>query len=615
MERETRQEAVVSESGIEVGKAITTDGDVAEVSLTVASSQAVPVLVRLFDEVPAGATVVSRQVGAGEERGECAFDRLECHLVVDPGERVAVAYAVSTDRGSETADAGETHTASVPELASVVPVDAEDAEREAPAALWWAGEAVYRVPTTVVGDDHETWLVGPDADREAFVTDGGDLEPDQSSEGVREISSVPAVGVIATPENHEGVLRTVSGARGRGHAVYVTYVDEASEGTARLCESLGAVVVDPPEEELGPLALRAELERRAEADGLPGIFVQPESAPHIDYERTADAFAQAGFGVEAIPERWEESNAHPHVVVGIPAYNAADTVGDVVRQASRYADVVVVVDDGSGDETAAVARAAGALVVEHVRNRGYGGALKTAFKEADRLDAAHLVVLDADGQHDATDIPRLVERQSETSAPIVVGSRYVHGSRTKLPLVRRVGLGVINVLTNLSLGRVRPRDFVHDTQSGFRAYDSEAIASLATDPDIGDRMGASTDIIYHAHRRGYDISEVGITISYEVEHGSTLNPLSHGYDLVRNIFYTLTVVHPFKTLGVVGAVLASLGTGVALEGLALGIETGEVPFVKTYAAALVALLGVIVAIVAIEYHTLASHPYYRRTRD
>jgi len=624
MERETRQEAVVTESGIEVEKAVTTDGDVTEVTLTVTSTQAVPVLVRLFDEVPAGGTVASRQAKVDDERGECAFDRLECHLTLDPGERVGVTYAVATDEGGETADgSGEpaddgAHTSPGPELASVVPIDADDgagSERAAPAALWWAGESVYRVPMTVVSEEPETWLVGPDADLEAFVADGGDLEPDTGSEAVRELTSVPAVGVIATPENHEGVLRTVSRARRRGHTVYVTYVDETSEGTARLCESLGAVVVDPPEEELGPLALRAALERRAEGDGLPGVFVQPESAPRIDYERTADTFAHAGFGVEAIPETWDEADAHPHVVVGIPAYNAAATVGDVVRQASQYADVVVVVDDGSADETAAVAREAGALVVEHVRNRGYGGALKTAFKEADRLDAAHLVVLDADGQHDAIDIPRLVERQADTGASIVIGSRYVAGSRTKLPLVRRIGLGVINVLTNLSLGRVRPRDFVHDTQSGFRAYDSEAIESLAADPDIGDRMGASTDIIYHAHRRGYDVAEVGITISYEVEHGSTLNPFAHGYDLVRNIFYTLTVVHPFKTLGVVGAVLASLGTGVALEGFALGIETGQVPFVKTYAAALVALLGMIVAIVAIEYHTLRSHPYYRRTRD
>jgi glycosyltransferase involved in cell wall biosynthesis len=287
----------------------------------------------------------------------------------------------------------------------------------------------------------------------------------------------------------------------------------------------------------------------------------------------------------------------------------------VVRQAEKYASIVVVVDDGSSDDTAAVARSAGALVVDHGRNRGYGGALKTAFKEAARLDADHLVVLDADGQHDPGDIPRLVQAQVHQDAEIVIGSRYVDGSRTEFPLVRRIGLGVINVLTNLSLGRLRPRDFIHDTQSGYRCYDREAIESLAAEWDIGDRMGASTDIIYHAHRRGYDVSEVGITMSYEVEHGSTMNPFSHGYDLVRNIFYTLTVVHPFKTLGVVGAVLASLGTGIALEGVALGIETGQVPFVKTYAAALVALLGMIVAIVAIEYHTLRSHPYYRRTRD
>lgn len=614
METQRREQVAIQESGVDVEKTVTSDGDVGEVTLTVSSSQSVPVLVRLFDDVPPGYAVVRSESEADGERATCPFTRLESQVVLGPDERVAIRYALATSDGE--AAAVDVDALPAPDLASVVPFAEGESRAPHPATLWWDGDDVYRVPTRRAGDEPETWLVGPGGGEETFVTDGGGgLEPDTSQEGVRQVTAVPAVGIIATPGNHEAVLRTVARGRGRGHAIYVTYVDEASEATARLCASLGAVVVDPPEDELGPLALRAALERRAEADGLPGLFVQPESAPRIDYERTSEAFEYAGFGVEAIPESWSAPTDHPHVVVAIPAYNAADTVGDVVRQASRYADVVVVVDDGSADDTAEVARTTGALVVEHTRNRGYGGALKTAFKEADRLEAEHLVLMDADGQHDATDIPRLVERQADTGAEIVIGSRYVDGSRTRLPLVRRVGLGVINVLTNLSLGRVRPSNYVRDTQSGFRAYDREAIESLAADPDIGDRMGASTDIIYHAHRQGYDMAEVGITISYAVEHGSTLNPVAHGYDLVRNIFYTLIVVHPFKTLGVVGGVLSTLGIGVTLEGLAIGIETGQVPFLETYAAALVALLGFIVSIVAIEYHTIRSHPYYRRPRE
>jgi len=613
MEKQRLDGVAIQESGVEVEKAVTGERGVAEVTLTVTSSQSVPVLVRLFDEIPPGYAVVRSESDTDGERATCPFGRLESQVVLGPDERVAIRYAVVTEDGGTAAI--DVDALPAPDLASVVPFAADENRGPLPAALWWDGEDVYRVPARRDGGESGTWLVGPDSDEGAFVTDGGDLEPDTSQEGVRQVTAVPAVGIVATPENHEAVLRTVARGRGRGHAIYVTYVDEASEATARLCESLGAVVVDPPEDELGPLALRGALERRAEADGLPGLFVQPESAPRIDYERTAEAFEYAGFGVEAIPESWSAPVDHPHVVVGIPAYNAADTVGDVVRQASRYADVVVVVDDGSADDTAEAARSAGALVVEHTRNRGYGGALKTAFREADRLGAEHLVLMDADGQHDGADIPRLVERQTDTGAEIVIGSRYVEGSRTQLPLVRRFGLGIINVLTNLSLGRIRPRNYVHDTQSGFRAYDREAIESLAADPDIGDRMGASTDIIYHAHQQGYDMAEVGITISYAVEHGSTLNPVAHGYDLVRNIVYTLTVVHPFKTLGVIGGVLATLGIGVTLEGLAVGIETGQVPFLATYAAALVALLGVIVSVVAIEYHTIRSHPYYQRPRE
>ena len=109
------------------------------------------------------------------------------------------------------------------------------------------------------------------------------------------------------------------------------------------------------------------------------------------------------------------SGTKPFVVVGIPAFNEATTIAQVVLEAQKYANVVVVCDDGSNDMTGAIAKRLGADVVRHRRNLGYGSSIKSLFKRACELDADVLVTLDADGQHDPEEIPNVVK-------PIVQGA-------------------------------------------------------------------------------------------------------------------------------------------------------------------------------------------------
>ncbi|WP_336338308.1 glycosyltransferase family 2 protein [Haloarcula brevis] len=424
-----------------------------------------------------------------------------------------------------------------------------------------------------------------------------------------------AIGVILTPTNEDAVVRTVLRARRRGHAVLVTTqgVDGDAE-TLEILETLGAVVSAPPSKWASQLQLHRVLSQTARGQGLPGIVLQTRDCPRIDYERTATAATDADYEVIAIPELWNQSPTNPTVVVGIPAYNAADSIGSVVESALPYAQEVVVVDDGSHDGTADRARTAGATVVVHDRNRGYGGALKTIFREGAERDAAHLVVIDADGQHDPADIPALVQAQQRDETDIVIGSRYVGERDTKVPFVRSVGLAVINSLTNASLGKLRPSGFIHDTQSGYRAYSRMATRSLAADPMIGDNMGASTDILYHAHRNRLSVAEVGTTISYDVENGSSQDSFSHGMDLLRNIFWTVEYGRPLLILGLPGAVTTLVGVAVAMWLLSGYVETGTLATAPLAAAILFALGGLLLCVTSLMMHVLNGHPTLKRLR-
>jgi len=422
-----------------------------------------------------------------------------------------------------------------------------------------------------------------------------------------------AIGVVLTPTNEDAALRTVLRATRRGHTVFVTYSGRSADvESLDQLSSLGALVVEPPGTKTSQSALNRLLSGAARERGLPGIVLQTRDCPRIDYDRTAEAYEGADYEVVAIPENWTTSSDSPTVVVGIPAYNAATSIGAVVERAAAFADEVVVVDDGSRDETAARAREAGAAVVIHEVNRGYGGALKTLFRTAADRDAEHLVVIDADGQHDPSDIPMLVETQIRDDADIVIGSRYVGERDTKIPFVRSIGLGLINGLTNVSLGKLRPSGFVHDTQSGYRAYSRRAVRSLAADPMIGNNMGASTDILYHAHRARLGISEVPTTVYYDVENSSSQGSLSHGIDLLRNIAWTVEYGRPLLVVGMPGIISTVMGIAVTVLLLTTYLETGTVYAHQLLVSILFAVGGILLCIAAILMHVLNVHPTMKR---
>lgn len=153
--------------------------------------------------------------------------------------------------------------------------------------------------------------------------------------------------------------------------------------------------------------------------------------------------------------------------------NEEATVGDVVRSAMQTLDCdVLVVDDGSSDTTASIARAAGAHVLQHPFNLGVGAALRSGFRVASDRGYETVVQLDGDGQHDADDALLLLERVETASVDIVIGSRFEAGYSAGH--VRRASMRLLSRIVSRRLGVS-----ITDTTSGFRAFGKRAIQQFA----------------------------------------------------------------------------------------------------------------------------------------
>lgn len=413
----------------------------------------------------------------------------------------------------------------------------------------------------------------------------------------------PAVALLLSGGNSDAIAGTILRATREGHDV-LAYTDERTTAEAEsFARELGAILIDSPQvRENGNNPINY-LATRAREIGYPGLVVVDDPCTRIDLAASTEGLQTASeYTVEAIPATAVAETAS--TIAAIPAYNEAGSIGEVVRTTRQYVDEVMVIDDGSTDETVAVASEAGATVIRHETNRGYGAALKTAFQEADRANVDQLVTIDGDGQHDPADIVRLLNVQHETKNEIVIGSRFVDGSNTELPVYRQVGIGIVNTLTNAALGVVRARNRVSDTQCGFRAYDRTAIASLAADSNMSEGMGASTDILYHAFTNGYRIREVGTTVDYDVEGANSQNPVSHGLHLVNNLLRTVEYEHPVLVLGIPGFIFAFIGITFGyltvtnyLQTMTLSIGLGGV-------SAFFFLTGIFAAFTAIILHAM-----------
>jgi glycosyltransferase involved in cell wall biosynthesis len=191
-------------------------------------------------------------------------------------------------------------------------------------------------------------------------------------------------------------------------------------------------------------------------------------------------------------------------MVLIPAFNAAKSVGDVTRASKEFVRDVVVINDGSRDDTAAVARAAGSEVIDHPQNRGKGAALKTGFAHAIKNGYDVVVTLDADGQHLPREIPKFLKSREETKADLIIGGRS-HLFGEMLPRRR-----LANRFSAWSISKAS-KTGITDSQSGFRLYSANLLRSVRLRTDGFD---LESEVIVRAGVGGFKVLTIPIDLGF-----------------------------------------------------------------------------------------------------
>ena len=281
------------------------------------------------------------------------------------------------------------------------------------------------------------------------------------------------------------------------------------------------------------------------------------------------------------------------MLAGIAAYNEARYVGSIVLQARQYVDEVVVVDDGSTDNTARVAELAGATVVRHPENRGKGAAIQSILAEARKRNPDVLILLDADAQHDPNEIPVLVKPISE-GFDLVIGSREAQEDKT--PLYRRIGKKVIFRSSQLA-----SRTNIYDSESGFRALSPKAINELELQAN---GFAVESEMITLAADKKLKITEVPISNIYTKD-GSTRHPIRHGVDVLSRIVVMTSERRPLFVFGVAGGVLLVIGLVFGFRVINVASATGQLAIGSAVLTALFIITGILSIFTAIILNALS----------
>jgi glycosyltransferase involved in cell wall biosynthesis len=271
----------------------------------------------------------------------------------------------------------------------------------------------------------------------------------------------------------------------------------------------------------------------------------------------------------------------PKIIACMPAFNEEKYIGSLVLKARRYVDQVIVVDDGSDDNTVEIAKLAGAKVIRHKANKGYGAAIQSIFAEAKKINPDVLVILDADSQHSPQEIPNLVKPIINGDYDCVIGSRQKQ--EKKIPFYRRIGQSII-----LRSVKTISGNNLTDSECGFRAFSRKAIKALKLTEN---GMAVSAETVAEATRKNLKITQVPVNVIYNQD-GSTMHPVRHGLSVFTRILVMISDQRPLFFFGLGGFILVVAGIGVGIRVLNLYAEYQVLPTGNTLVSVVLLVVGI-----------------------
>ena len=235
----------------------------------------------------------------------------------------------------------------------------------------------------------------------------------------------------------------------------------------------------------------------------------------------------------------------------IPAYDEESTIGNVIKGTSQFVDEVLVINDGSTDRTIEVAMDAGAVVIDNIVNRGLGRTIQRGYNEAIKRGADIVVQIDADGQYDPAEIPKLIQPILDNKADMVLGSR-LENLKYEMPWLKKNGNKAFSWLLRLLTGI-----HIKDGQTGFRAIRKEVLETVK----LRGNFTYTQEMIIKTSKEGWRIANVAINFHQRSSGESRLisTPLSYAWRAGIIIIRTIRDYEPLKFFGTPGMIFITTG--------------------------------------------------------
>jgi glycosyltransferase involved in cell wall biosynthesis len=226
------------------------------------------------------------------------------------------------------------------------------------------------------------------------------------------------------------------------------------------------------------------------------------------------------------------------ILILIPAFNEEDRISNVINGCRKYLSKgidLLVINDGSTDDTLVVCAKEGVNVINTPFNQGVGNALQTGFRYAIENNYDYLINLDADGQHDPDDLPKFINKLQESTVDLVIGSRFLNGNSYEGALVRIIGIKFFSKIVSLII-----REKITDVTSGYRGMNRAALNFTIIDTFNFDYPDA--DFLLTLHRAGFKLCEIPVTMKKRIGGKSQhrgLKPIYYIVKMLLSIFIVL----------------------------------------------------------------------------